>query len=183
MKEVRRACSYLMVGAFALSLGACGGDSVTPPPPPTPPPTPAAAVTATGNGAIVIHPSIDPTWFYGLEMPIRVQETAGGTADWNYARLSLIKDGVEVERAEIGSDILSAGGAGRVTPRSNNEWVLGFRVNSDDWNDARLELGLADVNHGNAVTAEVPFETFSGVTISLTPLFVPEEGQAAPARP
>jgi len=138
-------------------------------------------VTASGNGAIVIHPSIDPTWFYGLEMPIRVQETAGGTADWNYARLSLIKDGVEVERAEIGSDILSAGGAGRVTPRSTNEWVLGFRVNSDDWNDARLELGLADVNHGTAITAEVSFGTFTDVTISPTPLFVPEGGHAARA--
>jgi hypothetical protein len=180
MKGYRLVFSCLGAGALALSLGACGGGSGGTPPttPSTPAAPPGASVTAAGNGAIVIHPSAAPSWFYALEMPVHVQETAGGTADWNYARLALYKGGVETERAEIGSDVIIAGGGGRVDPRSDNAYTLLFRVNSaDDFDDIELVFGFSDVNRGTPFTASVPFDTFTDVAVSLIPLSVPQEGK------
>jgi hypothetical protein len=75
------------IAAAALgALVACGGDKVMNPPPPTPPPTPAATITAVGAGALVVHPSLDTRFGAALETPIRISETTGGTADWNFAR-------------------------------------------------------------------------------------------------
>jgi hypothetical protein len=177
MNERKRVLSYVLGGALALSLAACGGDNTVSPPPPTPTPVPAAAVTATGNGSIVIHPSAIAAWFFALEMPVRIQETGGGTADWNYARLTLFQDGVETERAEIGSDVIIAGGAGRIDAQADISRALVFRINSADFDDIQLELGLSDVNRGTQFTAAVPFNSFTDVTLSLTPLAVTREGK------
>jgi hypothetical protein len=177
MNERRRVLSYVLGGALAVSLTACGGDTPGNPPIPTATPPPSAAVTATGNGSIVIHPSAVATWFFALEMPVRIQETGGGTVDWNYARLTLFEDGVETERAEIGSDTISAGGAGRINARGDISRALVFRINSADFDDIQLELGFSDVNRGNQFTASIDLDSFTDVTLSLTPLAVPREGK------
>jgi hypothetical protein len=178
MSGRRRVLLWLVGGAVALSLGACGGDGGgTPPTLSTPPPTPSAAVTASGNGAIVIHPSAAPAWFFALEMPVRLQETGGGTADWNYARLALFQGGAETERAEIGSDLIIQGGAGRLNPNSNAAHTLVFRINSDEFDDIQLEFGFSDVNHGSQFTRIIDLDTFTDVTVSLVPLSVPQQGR------
>lgn len=177
MNERRRALSCLLGGALALSLAACGGDSGMGPPPPTPTPPPGAAITASGNGAIVIHPSAAAAWFFALEMPVRLQETGGGTADWNYARLTMIQGGVVTEVAEIGSDTIIQGGAGRISAGGDVSYALVFRTNSSDFDDIQLELGFSDVNRGTQFTAAVSFDTFTDVAVSLVPLAVPREGR------
>ena len=96
--------------AALIAMGGCGGDSGTGPddmPSPTPPPTPTVAITSAGDGALVLHPSLSPEWGVKLYVPIRIQETAGGTATWNYARLSLFRGGMEVERGELGADVIA----------------------------------------------------------------------------
>lgn len=165
----------LLLVPFVMLTMACGGggDSPTAPPVPTPTPRPSARITATGAGALVLHPSSNPTWGVAMETPIRIQETAGGEADWNFARFSLYKGGVEIERGEIGADTIRAAGFSRVRPNSSEAYNVLFRFNSDDFDDVKIMLGFGDVNHGGQFTVEVPFSSFTGVNISLTPLYVP----------
>ena len=51
----------------------------------------------------MLHPSRYTTWSYALETPIRLRETGGGRAKWNYARLSLVLgfDDLQPNRALI----------------------------------------------------------------------------------
>jgi len=164
----------LLVPFVALILTmACGGDSPTSPPVPTATPRPSATITATGAGALVLHPSSNPTWGVSMETPIRIQETAGGEADWSFARFSLYKGGAEIERGEIGADTIRAAGFSRIRPNSNDAYNVVFRFNSSDFDDVRILLGFGDVNYGRQFTVEVPFSSFTDVNISLTPLYVP----------
>jgi hypothetical protein len=158
---------FLAVGLVAV-LGACGGDDDGPPPPTVS--TKDAAITANGSGALVLHPSINPTYFFALETPIRIQETGGGTADWNFARFSILRAGREVERGEIGSDVIRNNGWGRIGANSNAVYNVIFRFNSNDFDTISVTLGFADVATGRQFQAVIPESSFSGATISLTPL-------------
>jgi hypothetical protein len=174
VSERKRVFAALLGGALAVALASCGSGTPTGPgPSPTPPPAAHAAVTATGNGALTVHPSIDSAFGFALEVPIRIRETGGGTADWQYARMSLLKGGKEVERAEIGSTIIINGGYGRIAASSDKNVNLVFRLNSDDFDEITLELGLADLNYRSQFTAQVPFSTFTDVNFSPTPMMVP----------
>ena len=87
-----RTTTFIRAGTlFAIvGLSACGGGTPTSNPTPAPTPaTPAATIAATGSGSIVIHPSIDARFGAALETPLRLIESAGGTADWNFARFQL----------------------------------------------------------------------------------------------
>jgi hypothetical protein len=159
--------------AFALVLGACGSDGVTPPPPPPPPPPPNAVITATGAGALVLHPSASPAFSIAMETPIRIMETAGGSADWGFARMSIIRRGVEIERLELTANDIRAAGSGRIAANSNQVHTVVFRFNSDDFDDLTLTLGFSDVKDGRQFTVTVPGETFSDVTISPVPRLEP----------
>ena len=109
----------LALSALALSLlSGCGSDG-TPVvgPRPAPTPAPSASITATGGGVLVVHPSINLVYAVALETPIRITETAGGSADWSFARMSLYLRGVEIERSEMGANALQAAGFGRI-PRT-----------------------------------------------------------------
>jgi hypothetical protein len=165
-------------------IPACGGGGGSPPstlPPATLPP--AAAIQTTGRGALVVHPSTDPARAVALETPITVTETAGGTVDWNFARMSLFKGGIEIERAEIGSDIIKAGGFGRIQPRSTVMPTLVFRFNSNNFDTVQITLGFGDINNGRLFTVDVPFGSFTGVNISPTPLSVPAHGTVTRGTP
>lgn len=157
----------VLFGLTACGGGGGGGGSTTPT---AATPTPEAAVTASGAGALVVHPSLDPTYAVALETPVRIQETAGGEADWNYARFTLIKGGREVERGEVGSDVIRRQGYGRIKPRSNEVYTIVFRFNSDDFDSLRITLGLADINTARQFQAEVSPGSFTDVNVSFTPL-------------
>ena len=161
----------LAVFALLLALPACGGggNTVTTPPV-TLPPTPAATVAATGAGALVLHPSLNPTFSIAMETPIRIRETAGGSADWGFARMSIFRRGVEVERLELNANDIRAAGFGRIAANSNTVYTVLFRFNSDDFDRIDLTLGFSDVKDARQFTVAVPFESFTDVTGSLTPL-------------
>jgi len=162
------------MGALALSmLAACGGDGgptggSTPPPPP--PAAPAASITAVGGGNLVVHPSIDPVYAIALETPIRIIESAGGSADWNFARLSLFLRGAEIERAEIGAGTIESAGYTRIALNSNQVYRTIFRFNSEDFDRFDITLGFTDHKDGRAFTVSVPVQTFPDVGISFTPM-------------
>jgi hypothetical protein len=164
----------LALGALALSLLAgCGSSPTEPPPPPPPPPTPAANITATGGGNLVVHPSIDPTYAVALEAPIRIIESAGGSADWNYARLALFLRGSEIERAEIGAGTIEAAGYTRIGVNSNQVYRTIFRFNSDDFDRFDVTLGFTDRKDGRTFTVAVPAQSFPDVALSFTPMSRP----------
>jgi len=154
-----------------LALPACGGgNSVTSPPPPPPPPPPPAAVTTTGAGSLVLHPSINPTYTFAMETPIRIAETAGGNADWGFARMSMSLNGKEVERAELSATDIRAAGFGRIAANSSSVYKVIFRFNADDFDRIDMTLGFSDAKDGRQFTATVAGTTFTDVTLSLTPL-------------
>jgi hypothetical protein len=160
----------LAVLAVLLVLPGCGGGNSVTTPPVTQPPTPAAAITTTGAGSLVLHPSLNPTFSVAMETPIRIQETAGGSADWGFARMSLVRNGVEVERIELNANDIRAAGFGRVAANSNTVYNVLFRFNSDDFDRIDITLGFSDVKDGRQFTTAVAGSTFTDVTVSLTPL-------------
>ena len=170
-------CAVRLLLAAALSvLVACGGDGVVNTPPPTPPPTPAATVAATGEGALVLHPSVDARFTFALETPIRIRETTGGTADWNFARISYFLGGREIERYELGSDVIRNAGFSRIAANSNQLNSVAFRSNSDDFDRVDITLGFGDLKDARQFTVAVPFSSFTDINLSLTPLSVPADG-------
>jgi hypothetical protein len=175
----------LLAGAGILAgvagLAACGGGGSSPTAPVAPTPAPSnAAVTATGAGRVVIHPSRYSTWGYALATPVRIRETGGAPARWNYARLSLVRGGREIERAEIGADILaSPPDWTSIAANQDAQYSLVFRLNSSTFDRVDITLGFTDVRTGRQFVAEVPFGTFSGVDISLVVLDVPDGGQVS----
>jgi hypothetical protein len=166
-----RAAFRLAVTVIAVGLSACGGGGkVTTPPPPTPPPTPAATISATGGGSLIVHPSIDRRFAIAMETPIRISETAGGSADWGFARLQIFNRGVERERTELTATDIRAAGFGRIAASSNQVYKVVFRFNSDDFDRIDLTLGFSDVKDARQFTVSVPFNSFSDVALSLQPL-------------
>lgn len=173
----KRLTGMTVVVASLIALGSCGGGGGSTPTTPvvTQPPTPAVAVTAKGEGNLVIHPSLDPRLFFALETPVRIQETAGGTADWNFARIQFFKRGVENERYELGADIIERAGYKKIAARSSQLYTLVFRLNDENFDDATVTLGFADLKDGRQFTVS-NVEGWSDVSISLTPLNVPRGG-------
>lgn len=160
-----------IAAAVVLVLGGCGGSNkmVTAPPPP-PPPVPAAVITATGGGALVLHPSANRTYAIAMETPIRITETAGGSADWGFARMSIFLRGVELERTELTANDIRAAGFGRIGANSNSVYKVIYRFNSDNFDRVDISLGFSDVKDGRQFTVQVPFNSFTDVNINLNPL-------------
>lgn len=171
-------------GAAVMLVGlmACGGDTVTNPPPPTPPPTPAVTIAATGSGALILHPSADTRFGFALETPIRLTESTGGTADWNFARMAMFLKGKEMERFELGSDVIRQAGFNRITANYNQVVRVYFRLNSDNFDRIDITLGFSDLKDARQFTVAVPFTSFTDVTLSLTPAAVPPTGSVELAR-
>jgi hypothetical protein len=162
------------VAAFGLAaLVGCGGDGSTPPSTlPTPPPTPAVTITGAGESDLVIHPSADSRFAFALETPVRLTETTGGTADWNFARLSVLRGTTQLERYELTAVDIEKAGFKRIAARSNNLVRIVFRINHDDFDRLEMLLGFGDLKDGRQFTVPVT-PAWAQVTISLTPLSVP----------
>ena len=169
---------FLALTLLSLTLmPGCGGGGDTAPTPvatPTPAP-PQARIQANGNGSLVLHPSLGSTFAIAMETPIRIQETAGGTADWNFARFSLFLNGAEIERGEIGSNTIRDAGVSRIDPNSDETVNVLFRFNSSDFNSVAITLGFGDVNRGGTFEVQVPFSSFSGIRVSTVPLFAAKD--------
>jgi hypothetical protein len=181
-KGISLVCRVAAAAALA-GIVACGGGGSGPSAPtPTPTPVPTVTITATGEGALVLHPSLDPRLFYALETPIRITETAGGTANWNFARISFFMGATEIERYELGANDIAAAGFSRIAARSNDLYAVIFRNNSDTFDRVDITLGFSDLKDGRQFNVMVPFGSFSGVNLSLTPLSVPGRGTVVLAR-
>ena len=161
---------------LAAVLAGCGGGSSPSAPTPTPTPVPAATIAATGEGALVLHPSLDSRFTFALETPIRITETTGGTASWNFARISFFLSGTEIERNELGATDISNAGYNRIAARNNTLYSVIFRANSGDFDRVDITLGFSDLKDARQFTVDVPFNSFSDVNLSLTPMFVPGRG-------
>ena len=174
----RRCLTGMAVAVIAvIALGSCGGGGSSSPTTPTVtvPPTPAVAITARGEGNLIIHPSIDASFFFALETPIRLTETAGGTADWNFARIQLFRSGVEIERNELGADVIERAGYKKIAARGNQLYTVVFRFNDENFDDAFVTLGFADLKDGRQFTI-TDVTGWTDVGLSFTPLSVPPGG-------
>jgi len=169
------ATAGLMLSVLALPSCGGGGGSTTPTPT-TLPPVPAVSIATSGSGNAVLHPSLDSRFFFALETPIRIQESSGGTADWNFARIQFFRNGRENERFEIGADVIDRAGFKRIAARSNQVYTVVFRNNDENFDDLTITLGFSDIKDGRQFTTTVSFGSFTDITISLTPLSVPATG-------
>ncbi len=160
-----------LTGVCLVAAVACGGSDAAPTPA-----VPAANVSAIGEGSLVIHPSLDTRFLAALESPIRVRENAGGSAVWQYARLSITLNGVERERNEISRDQIVAAGFGSITANQSSLVRIYFRLNSTNFNGITMTLGMADNKDNRNFTVDVPFSTFSNVLQSNTPAKMPTPG-------
>lgn len=153
----------LLIGA-CLWVTACGGSDAAPTPP-----VPAANVSVIGEGALVLHPSSDSRFLASLETPVRLRENAGGSAIWQFARMSILVNGVERERNELSRDQIVSAGFGSITANQNTVVRMLFRFNSTDFNGITMTLGIADNKDNRNFTVDVPFNTFTDVLVSNTP--------------
>ena len=150
---MRRSAALLLV----LSLAGCGSDSPTPPTPPTTQPGPSAAsitVTQTSQGQLCFSPAAG--FSYRLRLPMTIRESAGLGANINFARLTLFRAGIEVERREIGSAAIIAGvGTNRLNPSQTQNVIITFDFNNDTFDSSRLEMNFSD-DRGNVHNITVP---------------------------
>ena len=99
-----------------------------------------------------------------------ITETAGGTADWNFgARIQLFRRGQEIERYELGADVIERAGYKKIAARSNQLYTIAFRFNNDDFEDGAVTLGFSDLKDGRQFTVAAA-DNWADVTISLTAL-------------
>ena len=164
-----RVVAFSGLAAVLVALAGCGTEP-SPVPSPTPPAVPAASISATGGGALVIHPSANRTFVAAMETPIRITETGGGSADWGFARMSLSLAGREVERAEMTANDLRAAGFGRIGANSNAVNRVIFRFNADDFDTVDMTLGFTDVKDGRQFNVVLPANAFTDVLVDFRPL-------------
>ena len=157
---------------FALLLLSCGddkGSSPTSTTPPTPPPVPSAEIQVTASGTITIHPSTDRRFCCAIRFPIRIRETGGGSATWNFFRVAYFQRGRQLERYEIGSDDLRQAGFGDVEANSSRQINVTTRANATTFDAIQILLGFSDKKDGRARTVELSLAGFDGVRSSPVP--------------
>jgi hypothetical protein len=176
--KTRRVLTQLSAAGILLYLVACGGSGNPhgPSTPPPPPPPAAASITATGDGAIVVHQSLDSRFGFSLETPIKLSETGGGTASWDFVRYQIYLAGKEVERYELGSSDIATAGFHLIGAKSSKTYTILYRQNADKFDRIDITLGFSDQKDGRQFTVAVPFSSFSDVTVSVTPMAVPPRG-------
>jgi hypothetical protein len=153
----------LLVGV-CLFAAACGGNDAAPTPA-----VPAANVSGIGEGSLVLHPSADTRFAAALETPVRVRENSGGSATWQFARMSILLNGVERERNELSRDQIVSAGFGSITANQSQVIRMIFRLNSTNFNAITITLGMVDNKDNRNFNVDVPFSSFSNVTQSSVP--------------
>ena len=166
----------VVMAILVLVLTGCGdsGSSPTPTAPPPPPLPPSASIQVTGSGAIKIHPSLDRRFLAAIEFPITIIENGGGSAIWNFFRVSYFRNGAQVERNERGSDEIRMAGYRDIAARSTTRVDVITRVNTQDFDNVQILLGFADARSGQAIQVMLDFADFTGVVIDLTPALIPD---------
>ena len=161
---------------FLAGCGDGGSNSPTQSTPPPPPPIPSAVVQATGSGTITIHPSIDRRFFFAFKYPIRVRETGGGTATWNFFRVSFFNNAREVERYELTANDIRSAGYSDIAARSDQTIEITARSNvrAGGFDDIQLLTEFADKKDGTVQQSNISLGSFDGVRVSLTPALLPD---------
>jgi hypothetical protein len=176
MRYARPLTTFIAILSMFAFLGCGDGDTIVNPPPP-PPVTPSASIDVTGNGALIVHPSIDPTYCCTTEFPIRLEETAGGAAIWNFFRVSYFLNGDEVERAEQGATAIRDAGYRDIAAKSTTELVVYIRDNATDFDDVRILLGFIDKKDSRQFEHRLALNAFSNVGFNPIPAVLPPEGR------
>ena len=161
---------------FALLLLSCGSDKGSSPTrtTPPPPPVPSAAIQVMASGTITIHPSSDRRFGYATKFPIRIRETGGGSATWNFFRVAYFQRGRQIERFELGSDDLRQSGVRDITANSDSRISVTTRANAISFDALQILLGFSDNKDGRALVAELNLAGFDGVRNSPIPAVLPD---------
>ena len=160
---------------FGLLVG-CGSDNGSSPTratPPPPPPIPSAAIRVTASGTITIHPSRDGRFCCAIKFPIRIRETGGGSATWNFFRVAYFQRGRQIERYELGSEDLLQSGVRDITANSDDRISVTTRTNSTSFDALQILLGFSDKKDGRKIEAMLGLAGFDGVRIDRTPAVLP----------
>jgi len=152
---MRKLTSFLASLALA-GLAACGGGgggSSTAPTAPTGPSQASIVVTQTGQAQVCVSPLA--SYNLRLAIPIRVTESAGMGASFNFIRLQLMRGGVEVEREEVGATSIIAGlGSNRLAASGTIQAPLRIDFNSSNFDNFNLLFNFTD-ERGNVLQANL----------------------------
>ena len=160
---MKRTWLVLVLLVQTVGFVACGDSgSNNTMPTPTAPVVPAASIAAVGNGAILVHPSALPSHIAAIEFPLRITESGGGSAIWNFFRTSYFLAGVEVERAELGSGVIRDGGFRDIAANSTTNVSVVTRVNGTDFDTIVVTLGFADTRDGRTFRSHGAVRLFHG---------------------
>jgi hypothetical protein len=124
----------------------------------TPPPDPGAAekanlsVVFVGDPAVIVPGATTNSEFVGT---LQITETAGVGARINFIRLQLLRSGVEVERSEVGADLIVPDN--RIDPSSTTriDVRLGFNSRVADL-DGIFSVSFTD-DRGNVIDISMSF--------------------------
>ena len=170
----RKAILSVATVLLLFGCGDGGSNSPTRSTPPPPPPVPSAAIQVTASGTITVHPSRDRRFCCATKFPIRIRETGGGTATWNFLRVAYFQRGRELERYEIVSDDLLQSGVRDIAANSDDRISVTTRSNSTSFDDVQILLGFSDKKDGRVLEVRLNLRGFDGVRVDLTPAFLPE---------
>jgi hypothetical protein len=153
MRTLTRITVALALAGLAACGGGGGGGSTTAPTAPTGPTQASITVTQTGQAQVCVSPLA--SFNLRLAIPIRITESAGMGANFNFIRLQLLRGGVEIERQEVGSTSIIAGlGSNRLAASGNVSAPLRMDFNSSNFDNFNLLFNFTD-DRGNVLQANL----------------------------
>ncbi len=142
----------LLLGLAMTGLPACGGGG-TSTPTPVGPSQANIVVTQTSQAQVCLSPLA--SFNLRLAIPIRITESAGLGANFNFVRLQLLRGGVEIERQEIGASSITAGlGTNRVAANATINAPLRMDFNTSNFDNFNLLFNFTD-DRGNVLQANL----------------------------
>jgi hypothetical protein len=151
---LRIALAGLLVVPFAACGGGGGGGTTTGPSQPTGPSRANITVTC-GSYSLSLSPLAG--FNYRISFPCTITEAAGLGANLNFVRASFTLGGVEIERQEIGSNVIIAvNGSNRLPASGRLQGNFIFDFNAGNATGGRLEFNFTD-DRGNNLSATFTF--------------------------